>query len=231
MLLFFFFLLALLSALDPLELWLDAADTVEEVDDAAEGEAVMDAAEGLGEGEGDETGNGLRRRTFIPSSSLSLLDEEELLLLLLLLDDDEEELLDDDESSTFRFAASPPASAAFFARLARLFFITNSNLSAASISRASRPRNGNFASSAARHRTAMCFRATRVFLHTSWKLTRLLKFCVTAMVSSKLSTAWCQPPGTKIVSPGYCITSRIPRVGPPGLRSSSSLMRGRILVK
>lgn len=129
--------------------------------DDADGEApaVTDAAE---IGEGDDTGRGLRRRAFIPSSSLSLLDE------LLLLDDDDEEdeddELDDEESSTVGF---DPSAAAFFARFARLFFMTNSNLSAASISRASRPRKGNFASRADRHLTAMCFRATRAFRQTS----------------------------------------------------------------
>ena len=35
------------------------------------------------------------------------------------------------------------------------------------------------------------------------------KFCVTATVVSKFSTAWCHPPGTNTVSPASCVNSSI----------------------
>jgi len=47
------------------------------------------------------------------------------------------------------------------------------------------------------HTMKRTFLATRVFLQTSPKLTRELKFCVTAMESSRLSTACHQPPGSQ----------------------------------
>jgi hypothetical protein len=175
---------------------------------------------------------GLRLRAAAMPESLSLSEE----LLELLLDEDEDEE-DEEEEELLELELLLLLSSAFLglplfsARFAFLLRKTNSNPSARSTARASDPRKGNLTSNCCNHRRAMCFRATRVLRHTSAKLTREAKFCVTAMVSWRLRTACHHPPGTKMVSPGYCMTSLMPRVGPPGFRSSSSLIRGKMREK
>lgn len=54
----------------------------------------------------------------------------------------------------------------------------------------------HFLDSLGRPRTVLC--------QTTGKFVRLQKFCVTATVSSMLSTTCHQPPGTNTVSPGFC---------------------------
>jgi hypothetical protein len=125
---------------------------------------------------------GLRLRAAIPES-LSLSEE----LLELLLDEDEDEDEEEEELLellellllSFTFLGFP----LFSARFAFLLRKTNSNPSARSTARASDPRKGNLTSNCCNHRRAICFRATLVLRHTSAKLTREAKFCVTAMVS------------------------------------------------
>lgn len=54
----------------------------------------------------------------------------------------------------------------------------------------------HFLDSFGRPRTVLC--------QTTGKFVLLQKFCVTAIVSSKLITTCHQPPGTNTVSPGFC---------------------------
>ena len=54
----------------------------------------------------------------------------------------------------------------------------------------------HFLDSFGRPRTVLC--------QTIGKLSTLLKFCVTAIVSSKLTTTCHHPPGINTVSPGPC---------------------------
>lgn len=61
-----------------------------------------------------------------------------------------------------------------------------------------------------------------VLCHTTGKLVREQKFCVTATVVSRFNTTCHQPPGTKTVSPGFC---RISSCDKP-----HSLMNGKLRV-
>uniref|UniRef100_A0A182TZ27 Secreted protein n=1 Tax=Anopheles melas TaxID=34690 RepID=A0A182TZ27_9DIPT len=73
-----------------------------------------------------------------------------------------------------------------------------------SVSDAILARSGSTACSTFSHLLDSFGRPRTVLCHTTGKLVRLQKFCVTATVSSRLSTTCHQPPGTNTVSPGFC---------------------------
>mmetsp|Transcript_3905 Transcript_3905/g.15079 ORF Transcript_3905/g.15079 Transcript_3905/m.15079 type:complete len:202 (-) Transcript_3905:882-1487(-) len=71
-------------------------------------------------------------------------------------------------------------------------------------------------------------RARRVMRHTASNRAEVEKFCVTAMVWSRFSTACHQPSGTNMISPGCWMTSM--GGGNPWRFHSSVVVRGYILL-
>lgn len=98
-------------------------------------------------------------------------------------EDEEEEEESDDESDA----------------IPQLFFVSMPSATAARSARFSLKTRSHFLESFGRPRTVLC--------HTTGKFVQEQKFCVIAMVLSRLMTTCHHPPGTNTVSPGCCTSS------------------------
>lgn len=151
----------------------------------------------------------MRRRFFFlavklswPLSVFDSLSESELDESELDDDDDELELLELSDakpvlSSKFTRVATSASRGSFSYKKNRIR-LSASNLRAKDSfwRRHTFNTRNHFFDSFGRPRTVLC--------QTIGKFVLLQKFCVTAMVSSKLITTCHHPPGTKTVSPGFC---------------------------
>lgn len=128
-------------------------------------------------------------------------------------DDDDDDELDPLELSdakpvlSFRFTCSATSARAGSFSCVRPGGGKNATLPSTwkmDIVRSERDREGCLTLSTRSHRLDSFGRPRTVLCHTTGKLVLLQKFCVTAIVSSKLMTTCHHPPGTNTVSPGFC---------------------------